>query len=72
VVGVINSSFSTNFSDIGCAGEVHLDQHEDYDKFSIQVSQPQTNILCLCPSPVFPRAFTSVSQSLQEGPCYHT
>jgi hypothetical protein len=37
VVGLINSSFSTNFSEIGCAGEVHLAQHEDYDKFSIQV-----------------------------------
>lgn len=37
VVGVINSSFSTNFSEIGCAGEVLLEQHEDYDKFSIQV-----------------------------------
>jgi hypothetical protein len=37
VVGLINSSFSTNFSEIGCAGEVHLAPHEDYDKFSIQV-----------------------------------
>jgi hypothetical protein len=38
VVGLINESFSTNFAQIGCAGEVLLGQHEDYDQFSIQVS----------------------------------
>jgi hypothetical protein len=37
VVSLINSSFSTNFSEIGCAGEVALQQDQDYDKFSIQV-----------------------------------
>lgn len=37
VVAVINTSFSQNFSEIGCAGEVHLEEHEEYDKFSIQV-----------------------------------
>jgi hypothetical protein len=37
VVGVINTSFGANFSQIGCAGEVALGTHEDYDKFSIQV-----------------------------------
>lgn len=37
VVGQINTSFAANFAQIGCAGEVLLSQHEDYDKFSIQV-----------------------------------
>jgi hypothetical protein len=37
VVGQINASFAANFAQIGCAGEVLLSQHEDYDKFSIQV-----------------------------------
>eukprot|EP00775_Hariotina_reticulata_P010125 gene10125-10283_t len=37
VVGLINESFSTNFAQIGCAGEVLLGQHEDYDQFSIQI-----------------------------------
>eukprot|EP00879_Flechtneria_rotunda_P030740 GHRR01033413.1.p1 GENE.GHRR01033413.1~~GHRR01033413.1.p1 ORF type:complete len:1070 (+),score=417.49 GHRR01033413.1:424-3210(+) len=37
IVGLINTSFSSNFSQIGCAGEVLLGQHEDYDKFSIQI-----------------------------------
>jgi chromosome segregation ATPase len=37
VVGLINASFGSNFSQIGCAGEVSLGQHEDYDKFSVQI-----------------------------------
>ncbi|WIA11591.1 hypothetical protein OEZ85_011696 [Tetradesmus obliquus] len=37
VVGQINTSFAANFAQIGCAGEVLLSQHEDYDKFSIQI-----------------------------------
>eukprot|EP00878_Enallax_costatus_P017303 GHUV01018171.1.p1 GENE.GHUV01018171.1~~GHUV01018171.1.p1 ORF type:complete len:959 (+),score=392.27 GHUV01018171.1:54-2930(+) len=37
VVGLINDSFSTNFAQIGCAGEVLLGKSEDYDKFSIQI-----------------------------------
>jgi hypothetical protein len=37
VVGQINTSIAANFAQIGCAGEVLLSQHEDYDKFSIQV-----------------------------------
>lgn len=37
VVGKITTSFSRSFCQIGCAGEVKLGEHEDYDKFSIQI-----------------------------------
>lgn len=39
VVASINTTFSAAFADIGCAGEVRLDDGggEDYDKYSIQV-----------------------------------
>lgn len=37
LVGTINETFSANFRDIGCAGEVALVQHEDYDKFAVQI-----------------------------------
>lgn len=33
----INETFQHNFGDIGCAGEVNLEEHEDYDKFAIQI-----------------------------------
>ena len=37
IVSKITSSFSRSFCHIGCAGEVKLGEHEDYDKFSIQI-----------------------------------
>ena len=33
----IDTTFQRNFKDIGCAGEVSLAEHADYDKFSIQI-----------------------------------
>jgi hypothetical protein len=40
VVGTINTAFGIAFRDIGCVGEVALDQGngEDYDKFAVQAS----------------------------------
>ncbi|GFR42391.1 hypothetical protein Agub_g3263 [Astrephomene gubernaculifera] len=37
MVSTINSSFSANFKEIGCAGEVRLHEDEDYDKFAIEI-----------------------------------
>jgi hypothetical protein len=37
VVSKITDSFSTNFSHMGCAGEVVLEPHEDFDKYAIEV-----------------------------------
>ena len=33
----IDTTFQRNFKDIGCAGEVSLAEHADYDKFAIQI-----------------------------------
>ncbi|KAL3130540.1 hypothetical protein ABBQ38_008351 [Trebouxia sp. C0009 RCD-2024] len=33
----INQTFQRNFKDIGCAGEVSLAEHPDYDKFAVQI-----------------------------------
>lgn len=33
----IDTTFQRNFKDIGCAGEVSLAEHADYDKFAIQL-----------------------------------
>jgi hypothetical protein len=33
----INGRFGTNFEEIGCAGEVVLQEHDDYDKFAIEI-----------------------------------
>lgn len=33
----INKTFQKNFRQIGCAGEVSLAEHEDYDKFAVQI-----------------------------------
>ena len=39
VVGCVNEAFGAAFRDIGCAGEVHLDEGGgDYAKFSVQVT----------------------------------
>lgn len=57
VVGLINTSFASNFSQIGCAGEVLLGQHEDYDKFSIQVGAGMNHT-------------DWVSAHIQKGRCY--
>ena len=35
----INQTFQRNFKDIGCAGEVSLAEHADYDKFAVQIRQ---------------------------------
>ena len=35
----INQTFQHNFKDIGCAGEVSLAEHADYDKFAVQIRQ---------------------------------
>ena len=35
----INKTFQRNFKDIGCAGEVSLAEHADYDKFAVQIRQ---------------------------------
>jgi hypothetical protein len=37
VVSSINASFSTNFAHIGCAGEVVLVEHADFDKYAMEV-----------------------------------
>ncbi|DBA90541.1 TPA: Structural maintenance of chromosomes protein 5 [Trebouxia sp. C0004] len=33
----IDQTFQSNFRDIGCAGEVSLAEHADYDKFAVQI-----------------------------------
>ncbi len=33
----IDQTFQRNFRDIGCAGEVSLAEHADYDKFAVQI-----------------------------------
>lgn len=33
----INKTFQKNFRQIGCAGEVSLAEHDDYDKFAVQI-----------------------------------
>ncbi len=33
----IDTTFQRNFKDIGCAGEVGLAEHADYDKFAVQI-----------------------------------
>ncbi|EFJ52501.1 structural maintenance of chromosomes protein 5 [Volvox carteri f. nagariensis] len=37
MVSTINASFSNNFKEIGCAGEVRLHEDEDFEKFAIQI-----------------------------------
>ena len=37
IISKITASFSRSFCHIGCAGEVRLGEHDDYDKFSIQI-----------------------------------
>lgn len=37
LVSDISESFSTSFAKIGCAGEIKLGEHEDYDKWSIDI-----------------------------------
>jgi len=37
LVAKINETFRKNFAEIGCAGEVHLQEDEDFDKFEIQI-----------------------------------
>ncbi|GIL71967.1 hypothetical protein Vretimale_599 [Volvox reticuliferus] len=37
MVSAINASFSNNFKEIGCAGEVRLHEDEDFEKFAIQI-----------------------------------
>jgi chromosome segregation ATPase len=37
LVDVINTNFSTAFAGIGCAGEVRLTPHDDYDKWGIDI-----------------------------------
>ncbi|KAG2501169.1 hypothetical protein HYH03_000984 [Edaphochlamys debaryana] len=37
MVATINDSFSANFKLIGCAGEVRLQESEDYDKYAIEI-----------------------------------
>lgn len=33
----IDQTFQRNFRDIGCAGEVSLAEHADYDKFAVEI-----------------------------------
>lgn len=33
----IDQTFQRSFRDIGCAGEVSLAEHADYDKFAVQI-----------------------------------
>ncbi|KAF9981515.1 Structural maintenance of chromosomes protein 5 [Mortierella antarctica] len=37
LISDISKSFSTSFQRIGCAGEVKLGEHEDYDKWCIEI-----------------------------------
>ena len=37
LVSDISESFSASFQKIGCAGEIKLGEHEDYDKWSIDI-----------------------------------
>lgn len=37
LVNDISESFSASFQKIGCAGEIKLGEHEDYDKWSIDI-----------------------------------
>ncbi|KAG0216880.1 Structural maintenance of chromosomes protein 5 [Mortierella sp. NVP41] len=37
LISDISESFSTSFQKIGCAGEIKLGEHEDYDKWSIDI-----------------------------------
>lgn len=36
-VASINETFSKSFSGIGCAGEVELFEHDDYDHFAVHI-----------------------------------
>ncbi|KAK9808667.1 hypothetical protein WJX72_001584 [[Myrmecia] bisecta] len=36
-VDTINATFERNFRQIGCAGQVRLAEHDDYDKFAIEL-----------------------------------
>jgi len=37
IISKISTTFSKSFSDIGCAGEVMLAEHEDFDKYGIEI-----------------------------------
>ena len=46
----INQTFQRNFKDIGCAGEVSLAEHTDYDKFAVQIRQVMLESCKFCVS----------------------
>ena len=37
MVTLINECFSVNFKEIGCAGEIRLQEDEDFDKYAIEI-----------------------------------